>query len=709
MKIPRVKTITEYTRFEGGLDLASSGLAVPPGFLLAGMNYEPDVEVGYSRLDGYEIYSGQLSPSDSTYFYCTYTSGHYYQDESDAYYQDESDAYYGESVDVAVGNTVTGETSAATGIVVTLETGIFTITKVTGTFVAGEFFSIGGVIAGTLTSILEAGEPTALGHATALAAAADIYRADISAPTGSGTLRGLGILNGVLYCFRDNAGGTAGLIYKATTSGWSNISLYHELSFDTGVGEISDGAAITQLISGAAATVKRTVHESGTWAGSNAAGRLILSGITGTFDNTHDIQVGGVTKATSTGTADQITISPGGTYEIVQSNFTGLSSTIRLYGCDGVNRGFEFDGAIYVPIDTGMSADTPERVAVHKKQLFFTFEGSSQNSGIGTPYVWTVVTGAAEIGMGEDIVGIKVQQGDVLAIFTRNATSQLQGANVADFVLFSISPETGAIARTIQNIGTTYCLDDRGIINTKRSEIYGNFEQGTVSSRIQSLINDMREVVVASAIYKSRNQYRLYGSDGTGICMGVKDISIKGTAKRTKGYSFTQFEYPVNVACAISGENANGKDVIYFGASNGKVYQADKGTSFDGEEIEAFLKLPFNNSKSPSALKSYRKCMIELTAIGYSSIRFQPDFSYGDPDIPAHSSKTFETQGAGGYWDMDNWDSFYYDSPTVANPSFSINGTGTNLGLVVYSKSAIDQGHKIDGAIVHYTPRRLVR
>ncbi len=379
-----------------------------------------------------------------------------------------------------------------------------------------------------------------------------------------------------------------------------------------------------------------------------------------------------------------------------------------MYGCDGINRGFEFDGAVYVPIDTGMTSDIPEHVIAHKKQLFFSFKGSSQNSGVGVPYEWSVVTGSAEIGMGDNIEGYLVQAGKILVIFTRNATSQLTGTSVADFVLDDLSPDTGAIPWTVQNIvGTAYCLDDRGIIDIRRSEIYGNFEESTVSQKIRTVIASMRSVVTASAIYKDRNQYRVYGSDGTGICMTVKP------GKYGTGYEFTQLDYPVNVSCAIAGESSTGKDVIYFGATNGRVYQADKGSSFDGEEIEAYLRLPFNNSKSPSTLKTYRKAIIEMTAEGYSAVRFHPDFSYGDPTISQHLASETTTelaiQGLGGYWDSSYWETFFLDSFVISNPSLSITGDGVNLGLTVYSKSAIDLGHKIDGATVHYTPRRLVR
>ena len=694
MKIPKVNVKQEYIKFEGGLDLETPVLSLAPGAMLVGLNYIPATEGGYRRVDGYEIYDGQASPSDGVYYYCPVSL----------------------SATVSVGNTITGVTSGATGEVIVSRTGVLCVTKVTGTFdEAAENITVGGVVKGAVTAVpsLE-GEPTGLLDATALNLAADVYRADISAPTGSGAILGLGILDGTLYCFVNNAGGTAGLIYKATAAGWVAVTLLHELSFVSGTGGISDDDTITQLTSTATAKVKRVVLESGAWADSDAAGRLILDDITGTFNNTNDLQVGGATKATSNSAAVQITIVKGGRYEIITHNFYATTGTMRMYGCNGEGRGFEFDGTVYVPISTGMTVDKPEYVYAHKSQLFFSFDGgSSQNSGVGLPYEWTPVTGATEIGLGEDIVGYLGQVGDVLAIFTRNSTSQLSGSTIADFELKSISPDTGAIPRTVRNfVGSSFCLDDKGIIDIRRSEVYGNFEQSAVSQKIREVINDMRKVVVASAVYRSHNQYRLYGSDGTGICMTFTQKTGRSGESYTS-YSFAQFEYSDNVACTVVGEDSNGAEVVFLGDDAGNVYQADKGSSFNGADIEAYLAMPFNSSKSPGTLKTYRKVTIDMTASAYSVIQFHPDFSYGDPSIsqPLAAEMTTEEaiQGRGGYWDGSYWDTFFLDATLVSNPSFPVNGDGVNLGLAVYSKSQIDLGHKLDAAVIQYTLRRLVR
>ena len=679
MRIPSVDVKPEYTRFKGGLDLQSPALQIDPGALIAVLNYMCDTDGGYSRIDGYERYDGRTSPSDGTYYRatCTFSNG-----------------------GPAVGDTITGADSTETAVVVVVGATYICYTKRSGAFNADEVFTVAAVAKGTFTAIgVEKGETSPLLHATALNAAADVYRSDIAKPAGtSGPCRGLGILAGVLYGFWDNTGATAGLIFKATSSGWTavDISDHEEIYFDTGVGTIAVGDTITGAISGATATVEAVVVTSGAWE-ANAAGKLVVSGVAGGPFQIENLTVTGV-EATVTVINAAISITVGGRYEIVPYNFTGSTDTEKLYGCDGVNRAFEFDGSVYVPIDTGMTTDTPKHIRAYLKQLFLSFRGSNQNSAPGEPHVWSVVTGAGEIAIGDTIVGY-ARQAKALAIMSRNSTNQLLGSTVADWDLDDISDETGAIEWTIQNITRTFYLDDRGIISLSRAQEYGNFNIATLSRKIQARIDAMRQVVVASSVYRSKDQYRLYGNDGTGVCMTL------GTGRYGPEYYFSLFEYPDNVACAVDGEDSTGKDVVFFGDDAGMVYQADKGSSFDGENIEAYAFLPFNNSKSPSVLKTYRRAIIEMTAIGYSAISYNALFSYGSVDIQAHRSES-AIVAKGGLWDLSTFGEFFYDQEVVGNPAITLEGDGENCSLFVYSDTDLDLGHKIDGAIVHYTPRR---
>lgn len=677
MRLPNVEIRTDHAKLVGGLDQVSPALSVRPGFALEAVNYEPGVFGGYKRIDGYERFDGRTSPSAGTYYYTTYTPT---------------------ASAPAVGDTLTQ--GAVTAVVAYVADGVLALTKVAGgTLEEGAYTGSGG---GTFDmDPLARGFADGYTDAVALNAAADIYRTDIAAVPGSGSVLGVWMYGGTLYAFRNNAGGTAAVLHKSTASGWSAVALGREVAFTSGgTYEIVEGNTITGATSGATAVITRVVLQTGSWAAGTAAGYLVFASQTGTFQ-AENLNVGAnLNVATIAGNSSAITLSPSGRYEFVNHNFSGATNTFRMYGCDGVNPAFEFDGTVFVKIRTGMTTDTPNYIAAHKKKLFLTFRASLQCSGDGFPYQWTVLTGASEIGMGEDITGLLVQPGEVLAVFTRNSIKQLVGSTIDDFDLQELAPETGAIGRTVQNIGVAYCLDDRGITQITRTQAYGNFNHATVSRLAQTAIDTLRSKVVASTVYRARNQYRLYGNDGTGIILTVEGGKVVG---------ITKLVYPVNVTCTCSGEDATGKDVVFFGDDDGYVYQADKGSSFDGEEIEAYLRPVFNHSGGPRIRKRYRKAVLEMSAVGYASIRVQPEFTYGDGDIASHPTQTETVQGAGGYYDIDLFENVFYDARVVSAPEFSISGTGTNVSIIFYSKSDIDLGHTIQGVVLQFTPRRLTR
>ncbi|MGE5524346.1 MAG: hypothetical protein ACM3SS_11570, partial [Rhodospirillaceae bacterium] len=346
MKTPQfTPTQHEFVPFEGGLDTMTPPLRIPPGYVRAAQNYEVSVNGGYSRIVGYERYDGQPKPSDAAYAILTATiTGSY-----------------------AVGNTLTGATSAATGVIIAATATYFVLTKVTGTFQAAEDLQISAVTVATADSAqVTDGASTAKLHAQYKNLAADEYRDDIAAVPGSGAVRGVVRFNDVLYAFRDNAGGTATALYKSSGSGWTAVSLGRELAFTSGgTTEIAEGDTITGATSGATAVITRVVLQSGSWSAGTAAGYLIFASQTGTFQS-ENLNVGAATNlATIAGNSSAITLSPGGRYEFVRANFGGTVNTRRIYGCDGVNLGFEFDGSVYVPIRTGMADDAPLHVAVH--------------------------------------------------------------------------------------------------------------------------------------------------------------------------------------------------------------------------------------------------------------------------------------------------------------------------------------------------------
>ncbi|MEO0504441.1 MAG: hypothetical protein AAFZ14_14025, partial [Pseudomonadota bacterium] len=262
------------TVLRGGLDLVTPAIAVKPNRAITCVNYECEVR-GYRRVVGYERLDGQTKPSEGQYVILAFTSG---------------------SIAVVADDTVTGDTSGASARAV-----IDAVVE-SGSFAGGDaagYLVLVRLAGGNTTAFedgeeLNSGELTANGTDVVEAASTDtldktyqnattaFLRAKIAAVPGSGPVRGVVTYLGTSYAIRDNLGATAGVMHRATTSGWQAIAMGNILRFDAGTVEFAEGEVVTGGTSGATATLSRFIYQDGAFDGS-ATGYMNLTNVSGTF------------------------------------------------------------------------------------------------------------------------------------------------------------------------------------------------------------------------------------------------------------------------------------------------------------------------------------------------------------------------------------------------------------------------------------------
>ncbi len=688
-KIQLAEPKFDYLRFAGGYDTETKPWNAKAGKLRESQNYEMAInDQGYMDIEGYEIFDGQPSPSDAPYFILDVVI----------------------TGEFSVGDTITQLVSGATAVVLQVDTSgtpnFLVITKITGTFDATNDLQVSASTEGTAASLARrSGAATPLENAQFLNLAADEFRGDISAVPGSGSVLGVYLLDDVWYTFRNNAGATAADLFKSSAAGWVQVALGRELSFTSaGTYEVLEGDVITGATSGATATITRVMLESGSILGGDGVGRFIFASQTGTFQ-AENLNVGAnLNVATIAADSSAIVQLPGGKYEMVRENFGGIAGALRIYGADGVNRGFEFDGTVFAPIDTGMPTDTPLHVVVHKSHLFFSFEGSAQHSGIGTPYIFNPIFGAAELATGDVISGFMSEPGSnagaTLGIYNRNTVHMLYGTSVLDWNLVKFRDELGAFPYSLQQFGQTMYLDDRGLTTFRTVQAHGNFQQATVSRHIQRFINSKRTIVSASCIARDKNQYRIFFSDKSGLYVTTEGSKVVGLMP-------ILFTDNVNVISSL--EDSTGVEIIMFGSSDGKVYQLDKGTSFDGDPIEAFLKTFFHFSKSIRYLKKYLGVTLEASGDGYAEFNFSTELGYNSVDISQPATQNEILPLGTVLWDSFVWDSFIWDGVTLSPSNIKLEGSAENISLVIRKNSDFFFPMNITGAMIRYAFRRQLR
>lgn len=679
LKTPPVQY--DLIRLAGGLDQVTPTLSLPPGYVRRAANFECSITGGYTRIAGYERFDGRAAPSDANYnvLACTLTGT------------------------VAVGNTVVGMTSAATGKVIAVTGSNVVITRETGTFQAGEGISVSAVQQGTIVSVQGVAADGLL-DATYKGLAADEYRSSIQAVPGTGSILGVAFYNGKVYAWRANAGNTAVDMYQSSAGGWVKINFQKELKFDTGTVAFTVGQTVTGGTSAATGVISKVVLESGSWSAGDATGRLILSSTTGTFVNTEHLNVGVTKHAHAVGTQAQISLATGGRFETVVANFGGGTANYKLYGCDGANRAFEFDGTLFVPINSTMPVDTPKHIAFHKQHLFLSFGASLQFSAIGDPHQWSPILGAGELAMNSEITNLIPLPGDqssgALGVYTRNDTSVLYGTSSSNFALSTFNTGTGAIPYTAQNMDQAYVLDDRGVMSLGTTLNFGNFLPASLTMNIRPFLDVRKNLATASTVSRNKGQYRVFFSDSNALYLTLLNGKLLGSMP-------VQFANPVT--CTAEGEDANGNAALFFGSNNGYVYEMDKGTSFDGLPIAANINLVFNSTRSPRLLKRYRKASVEMTGDSYAEIAFGYDLAYRSTALTQALDAAYTNDLRSSYWDTMTWDNFVWDGADLSPTEISMEGTAENMAIRISSVSTILEPFTVNNIIVHYTVRRGLR
>lgn len=682
LKMPEVKT--QFFSFIGGLDQVTPPIQMANGSMRNCVNVEIGPRGGYARCAGYERYSGKARPSAATYsiLACVLTGA------------------------VVPGNILTDNAGTSYGTVIAVNPGEVVLTMTVGDFSVGNI-KVGGVVVGTSSGPAFSGNAaTAALDAFYVSLAANNYRASISAVPGSGRILGVHQYKGLVYAFRNNAGGTAAVMHKSSGAGWVPVSLGRQMAFTSGGNyEVMDGDTIVGATSGATAIITRVALTSGAWAAGTAAGTFIFSVQTGSFTAAENVNVGAnMNVATVTANSTAITLLPNGRYEFQNYNFGGQLGTLRMYGVDGVNRGFEFDGTVFVPIRTGMVVDAPKYLKIHRKQIFYAFGSSLQHSGIGLPYAFDPLFGGNEIATGDDITGMVILPGSetsgAMAVYTKNNLFVLYGNDDNDFNLVCFGDESGAVPYTMQYVRNAMALDTQGIIELATTQKFGNFLSAIISDRISEFMTANIQLAVASCISRKKNQYRLFFSSGDAVYVSYNQDKIMG---------LTTLKYAHDVACISSLEGASGQEEIYFGSSDGFVYQAEVGTSFDGGPIDWLFELAFNHFGGPRQLKTFRKSVFEMTGNGYAEFSFSSSLAYGSLEfaLAPTAGGNFDFQGA--IWDTMTWDKFRWDGVSLAPSEAETIGTAENISLLFFGASDQFLPFTFYSSIMHFTPRRQMR
>lgn len=680
----------DYIPLQGGLDEAS-GKTVPAagGRLLGGENFEVVFGVpGYRRINGYERFDGRPEPHAAVYYRLEFDTG---------------------TAAISAGNTVDGPDGSGYVLRVQVDSGtwaggdaagVLILVAVTGTFADGDDLQVSAVSKAAAAGAALEGASGGADYETDTVLAREYLRGLIAKPAGYGPVRGLVVFGGAVYCLRnDDDTGLTATLWKSSASGWTAAreglrgggtlrgSVANFTGTSTGLKLYGcDGKNRYWSYDGTTFTFAPAVYSS------ECTSTDSITPATGskTFnfsESSRSWSAGQALIAYSRSDASSYMI---GTY----ASSTGTSVTITVTEAAGATA----DDWHICRVD---GADRPFNIIEHKNYLFLAYPfGQLQYSDLGGPMAYGGTSGV--IGLGDNIVDLRTLRADVLGITQDNRINLLYGSGGDTWENKIHSRASGSRSGSLHEVGGDgVFLNDAGLMTLAGSQAFGDFDAASIGMAAQvSLSRILRQrTYTAAALSKADSQYRIYTSSGEVLVM-----TWFGAVARENAV-FMRLRYDHSPVCATSA-TIDDEEYVLFGTADGWVMRDRVGTTFDGEDITAFLRTVYWHFRTSQQRKRFRKVTLDCDSEGSATFYFKLDYDFAGPDQA--STINFELSPAGGYFDIDYWNEFFWSSADTAQLEASIEGVGHHVSMMLWVTGDYEP-FSINGAGWQFSPIRVVR
>ncbi len=544
--------------FKGGLITNVSPLQQGinfPGSARTLRNFEPSIEGGYRRIEGFTKFDSTTIPP------------------------------YG--MPKVQGSSQTGTTLNIANISTTPQAGdTLTIAGVTGTY----------TIASSGVSFSAANNSATL-TLTASLASSPADKAAITFSNTSDAVEGLYYFNQNAIAYRNSD------VFKSAGSGWTQINVP------------SYG---TVLVNGGSQT-GTSLAVDGLTGTPQAGDTFTIAGIEKVYTVTSDATVssGGATlainPALASSPADNAAITflateraLGGVNRFTRYNFSGTPEVMVV---DGTNKPYKYDGTTFTELTAAPSdVDAAEHVVAFKSQMFFSKGSTLSFTAPFTDNDFTAANGAGTINVTDDITGLVVFR-EQLIIFSRSKIHRLVGNTIADFALQPISLDIGCTKEdTIQEVGGDIVfVGPDGIRLLSATDRIGDFGLAVASRPIQNETNTLlsANTKFSSCVIRKKNQYRLFGfstSISSASSQGI--IGTQFADQTAQGMAWAETRGLRSYVADSVFSTGDLDEVVVFAHTDGYVYRMESGFTFDGVDIIATFSTPFFSMGDPRIRKT---------------------------------------------------------------------------------------------------------
>ena len=546
---------------EGGLIKSRSTFIMQPGQALELLNFEPDIEGGYKRINGFQKFINHIVPQTSA--------------STEKVLMVSS---FANKVVAARGEKIFSSASTELGSKILIGTGMtgsgtISVDSTTGFSSSGtlqinsEIFTYTGVTSSSFTGVTRAASST-----SAAAHAVDDVVSE------SWTERDTGRTNASKYTFeRFNFDGNDKLIVVDSTNNPtifnSSMTATDVTSPNAATGETTqlgaDIASGTSMSGSGTITVKSTT-------GFNSSGSVLINNEVFAYTGKTSTSFTGVTRASSSSTADDHTT-----------------------------------GAIVADLFPPTVAGAKHIVAFKEHMFYAGMSSTPQELVFSVPFEETnfsVAIGGGSIRVDDTIVGLKVFRSD-LFIFCENRIFKLSGSSQADFSMTPVTRNIGCVnGDTIQEFaGDLIFLGPDGLRTVAGTARIGDVELGTISANVQSIFDDnlIDSELFESIVIPNKTQYRIFfAKDGQG------EDNTRGVICVMKGQNFEFSELRGIKPASTDTFVESGNVLVLHGGYDGYIHRQEKGNDFDGTKVSGRYRSPDLTFGDPGIRKHMQRVIV---------------------------------------------------------------------------------------------------
>lgn len=642
--------------FRGGLISNLSPLqqgTQAPGSARLLKNFEPSVDGGYMRIEGYNKYDSAFVP---------------------AYGTPKVQGSGQTGTTLVISNIYTAPSDAST----------FTIAGVTGTYT----IAAAGVSYDSTYKI-------ATVTLTASLASSPADKAAVTFTSHTGTVKGVAAWNNVVIASRN------GDVYSTTGSGYTKISVpYYGTVLVNGAGQTGSTVAIDGL------TKAPQIGDTFSIAGIEKVYTVLAVPTVTSTAATISIYPSLASSPADNAAITWLSANRNSTYKTRFAKYR-LNGVEKIVGVDSTNYPFIYNGTTFEVIsDKTTDILGAQFVVSHKNQLFFV---KDENIIFTAPYTDTdfnSATGSGVINVGGLITGIIVFR-ETLIIFTEKTISQLTGTTIQDFSLQPITKNVGCVASdTIQEVGgDVMFLGPEGLRLLGATQRIGDFSLGVVSKPIQtemtSLINANSSF--ASCVIKQKSQYRLFGYNTNITAANSKGVlGTQITGEATGGIAWAEI---VGFKCYVAdGDYQNQTETLVFANNDGFVYEMEQGNSFNGTNIIASFATPYVPINDFRVRKTFYKLYLYTDPQGSvtTSVNLKLDFD-DQGSIQPSTIVLSNSAGSVGFYGTSTakYGTTVYGDKLKKQFQTQVVGSGFSVSLQFVSDSQ-DPPFSLDAATLEY-------